>query len=94
MTTTFTMIYFAWLWITNYTSWITISIVTSITGMTSTKPLMPLLKSFRALLQEHISLFGEGVLKAPATDKGYWSTANRRELTNLKIKADGLDLIP
>lgn len=42
------------------------------------------------LLQEHATLFGKGTLQSPATDKGYWSAKNRKELTKLGISSEGL----
>jgi transposase, IS5 family len=45
---------------------------------------------FPKLLMEHASLFGKGVLKTAATDKGYWSSNNQKKLIQLGISVDGL----
>lgn len=47
-------------------------------------------KYFHQLIQEHIELFGEGVLKTVAVDKGYWSQKNAQILKDLKICTAGL----
>ena len=47
-------------------------------------------KCFHHLIQEHIKLFGDGVLKTVSADKGYWSYGNAQVLKSLKISTVGL----
>ena len=47
-------------------------------------------QSFIPLLREHAKLFGENILETAALDKGYWSTANRRELQRMEKSIEGL----
>ena len=47
-------------------------------------------RCFPKLLQEHIELFGKGVLRTVAADKGYWSQKNAGELSTLKLSTAGL----
>ena len=42
------------------------------------------------ILTEHAVLFGEGTLKSAATDKGYWSAKNQRELIRRRVTESGL----
>lgn len=46
--------------------------------------------SFIPLIEEHAALFGKGTLQTPATDKGYWSAKNRKELLRQGITPEGL----
>lgn len=46
-------------------------------------------QSFIPLLQEHASIFGSSELKNIATDKGYWSAKNRKELVRFGIETAG-----
>jgi len=46
--------------------------------------------NFTALIEEHANLFGSGVLKTVAADKGYWSMKNRKELIKRDIFPGGL----
>jgi len=56
----------------------------------STSVLMNDKKSFIPLLEEHQAIFGEGVMESVATDKGYWTSKNKRALTDLCITTAGL----
>jgi IS5 family transposase len=47
-------------------------------------------KYFHHLLQEHMELFGERILKTVAADKGYWSQKNAQTLKDLKVSTVGL----
>ena len=46
--------------------------------------------NFIPLIEEHVNLFGSGVLKTVAADKGYWSMKNRKELITRGIFPGGL----
>lgn len=46
--------------------------------------------SFIPLVEEHAKLFGKNSLKTVATDKGYWSSKNLKELLKLSISPEGL----
>lgn len=46
--------------------------------------------SFIPLVEEHAKLFGENRLETAATDKGYWSLKNLKELLKLGISPEGL----
>ena len=47
-------------------------------------------ESFISFLTEHQNIFGEGVLQTVATDKGYWTGANKNQLTELGITTAGM----
>ena len=47
-------------------------------------------QSLRPAIREHATLFGEGVLEAVGTDKGYYSAPNIRQLQQAGINTDGL----
>ena len=47
-------------------------------------------KSFIPLVEEHATLFGEGVLESASADKGYWAAKNQRELTKRGVRESGL----
>jgi hypothetical protein len=47
-------------------------------------------KSLIPLMAEHARLYGEGTLESAATDKGYWSLANLREMQRRGVKERGL----
>lgn len=47
-------------------------------------------KSLLSIVKEHEEIFGKGLLKNIATDKGYYSASNVREITALGILTDGM----
>ncbi len=47
-------------------------------------------KTFVPMLEEHASLFGDGVLKSVSTDKGYWSAKNHRAVKEFGVIENGL----
>lgn len=47
-------------------------------------------ESFIPFVTEHQNIFGEGVLQTIATDKGYWTGANKNQLTQLNITTAGM----
>jgi IS5 family transposase len=55
----------------------------------STSVMMNDKKSFIPFLKEHQTIFGADVLESVATDKGYWTSKNKRALTDLTITAAG-----
>lgn len=55
----------------------------------STSVMMNDRKSFIPFLKEHQTIFGEEVLTRVATDKGYWSSKNKRALEELGLTTAG-----
>ena len=55
----------------------------------STSVMMNDKKSFIPLIEEHQTIFGEGVLESVATDKGYWTLKNKQALLDLGVTTAG-----